>query len=100
MPAWKAIVDMPIPVLEFTTSSAWYSRTLRMRRGPSTNICTNETVSVTPPKIAEIYINSKCEVQMLVADLRTASDSDSMPLKVKISTTTNLACEELQRKNR
>jgi hypothetical protein len=33
------------------TSFAWYSRTLRMRRGPSTNICTTNTTWKTPKSI-------------------------------------------------
>jgi len=43
MCSWKAIVVMPVPSSEVATSLAWYSRMLRMRRGPSTNICTTVT---------------------------------------------------------
>ena len=51
MRSWKTMEPMPIPASELATSSAWYSRTLRMSRGPSTNICMIEAISRTPKKI-------------------------------------------------
>ena len=48
MCSWKAIADMAVPASELATSLAWYSRMLRMRRGPSTNICKGKTRSRTP----------------------------------------------------
>jgi len=41
----KAIEVMQVAVSELATSSAWYARTLKMRRGPSTNICMYEKIS-------------------------------------------------------
>lgn len=40
----KAIVAMPVPSSDLATSSAWYCRTLRMRRGPITNNCMNVAI--------------------------------------------------------
>jgi hypothetical protein len=37
--SWKTIEFMLVSASESATSVAWYSRTLRMRRGPNTNIC-------------------------------------------------------------
>jgi len=38
--SWNTISFMLVSASESATSFAWYSRTPRMRRGPSTNICT------------------------------------------------------------
>jgi len=42
--SWKTTEFMLVPASELVTSLAWYSRTLRMRRGPSTNICTGNKI--------------------------------------------------------
>jgi hypothetical protein len=48
--SWKAIVLIPVPASDSRTSSAWYSRTLRMRRGPNTNNCTKSPIWRKPSK--------------------------------------------------
>jgi hypothetical protein len=46
--SWKTIEFMLASASEPATSFAWYSRTLRMRRGPNTNICTTIKIWKTP----------------------------------------------------
>ena len=46
--SWKTIEFMLVSASESATSFAWYSRTLRMRRGPITNICTTTKTWRTP----------------------------------------------------
>jgi len=49
---------MLISGFDWATSFAWYSRTLRMRRGPSTNICTLKRIWIAP---SSIWVSIDCE---------------------------------------
>jgi hypothetical protein len=62
--SWKTIEFMLASASEPATSFAWYSRTLRMRRGPNTNICTTVKIGRTPSNIVypiefEFYRNDE-----------------------------------------
>jgi len=69
--SWKTIEFMLVAASELATSWAWYPRTLRMRRGPSTNICTSTKIwrapySIWAPVEVEFYRNDE---QWLQADV-------------------------------
>jgi hypothetical protein len=62
--SWKTIEFISMSASESATSFAWYSRTLRMRRGPNTNICTPNEIWRLPwiikdPKEFEFYRNDE-----------------------------------------
>jgi hypothetical protein len=62
--SWKTIEFMLVSASESAMSFAWYSRTLRMRRGPNTNICTiSKTwwppLSARTPIEFEVYRNDE-----------------------------------------
>jgi hypothetical protein len=64
--SWKTIEFMLVSASELATSFALYSRTLRMRRGPNTNICkTNKTLlaplSIMIPIESSFYRNDERE---------------------------------------
>jgi hypothetical protein len=62
--SWKTMEFMLVSASEPATSFAWYSRTLRMRRGPSTNICTIDKTlrmptNITVPIASGFYRNDE-----------------------------------------
>jgi hypothetical protein len=66
--SWKTIDSMLVSASEPATSLAWYSRTLRMSRGPSTNIWTPNKISeapesITVPVVSGFYGNDKSWLQ-------------------------------------
>jgi hypothetical protein len=71
--SWKIIEVMQVSAWDPATSSAWYSRTPRMRRGPSTNICTPYRIWEAPsgtwaPQEFEFYRNNEQWLQVSVSD--------------------------------
>lgn len=55
--SWKEIEFIALAASESVTNFAWYSRTLRMRRGPSTDSCTVSKIRV--KKILNLNVQKK-----------------------------------------
>jgi len=92
---WKVIVLNSVPASEFTTCLAWYSRMLRMRRGPNTNNCMNLAIEAMPTKLAEFYINVRnCQRRISIIDLHTLTFGDTNALKVRQEAAAYLARKE------
>jgi len=73
--SWKTIEFILVSALDSARSLAWYSRTLRMRRGPNSNLCTLEEIWKAPLSIwasidCEFYRNGE---QWLQADVNNRS---------------------------